>query len=347
MSWFSHLFEHAFKHSLKVFFQVLAFFLALSVVFAMLGTAARQDKGPYKVNHYDQSLLPDHKGFIHDKKEGLPFILVLDIQGVIGEKQLNKEQVFSKLQYAYEQFQGKAKPQALLLRINTPGGVSTDGHSMYRDLKDFKKKLNIPVFAFVDGLCTSAAFYLTSTCDKVYATNLSLVGNIGAKIENYNAYEGMQKLGITYRSIEAGENKSALHPFLPSKEEDVQAFQVLVEQAYQHLVALVVEGRPQLTKKTVVEGFGANIFTAVEAEHLGLIDGSDASYYGVLKELADQAGVLGDYRVIRLDNKVWDVPFIFQSLSNVGTQSKVALEPTFSSVLQGLEHLKVNDFRLR
>lgn len=316
MSQLSKIVENAVNHFVKTFFRVLAFFSAVFFIFMVIALVSKVDRTQFRQSQYEYSLLANHKGLTLAKQQKLPFILVVDIQGVIGDQHLNKDTVFDQLQYVYENFKGKEKPRALLLRLSSPGGVALDGHSMYRDIVDFKKKMNIPCYAFVDGLCASASFYITSACDKVYTSNLSLIGNIGAKMEFYNAYEGIHQLGVSYRPVEAGGNKNAMHPLLPIDEKDKVPFQKLVDEAYNHLVTTIVTSRPQLSKEVIMRDWGANIFSAIEAEKLGLIDHSDSNYLHVLENLADQAGILGDYHVIRLEHKSWDVSGLLQPVSS-------------------------------
>ena len=315
MSQLSKIVENAVNQFVKTFFRVLAFFSAIFFILVVVALVSKVDKPQYRQSQYEYTLLANHKGLLLAKQQKLPFVLVVDIQGVIGDQHLNKDTVFNQLQYVYENFKGKEKPRALLLRLNSPGGVALDGHSIYRDIVDFKKKMNIPCYAFVDGLCASASFYVTSACDKVYASNLSLIGNIGAKMEFYNAYEGIHQLGISYRPIEAGGNKNAMHPLLPINDKDKVPFQKLVDEAYNHLVTSVVTSRPHLSKEVIMRDWGADVFSALEAEKLGLVDHSDSNYFHVLENLVDQAGILGDYHVIRLENRSWDVSGLLQPVS--------------------------------
>ena len=60
-----------------------------------------------------------------------------------------------------------------------PGGAADDSVGIYRALCEYKKKYNVPIYAFVDGLCASGGMYIACAADKIYATPSSVIGSVG------------------------------------------------------------------------------------------------------------------------------------------------------------------------
>ena len=65
---------------------------------------------------------------------------------------------------------------ALLLRFNSPGGVASGVPELAAWLAAQTAK---PVYAYADGLCASAAYYLAAATGRVYAPATATVGSIG------------------------------------------------------------------------------------------------------------------------------------------------------------------------
>ena len=73
----------------------------------------------------------------------------------------------------------KDQVKGLLLAINSPGGTVDDSDGIYRLVQEYKSRLKIPVYAYVDGMCASGGMYIACAADKVYASDASLVGHVG------------------------------------------------------------------------------------------------------------------------------------------------------------------------
>lgn len=66
----------------------------------------------------------------------------------------------------------------IVLDIDSPGGDARGISELASTIKSVTEKK--PVIAYASGMCASAAYWIASACTKVYASETSLIGSIGA-----------------------------------------------------------------------------------------------------------------------------------------------------------------------
>ena len=121
-------------------------------------------------------IMPDAEGNRTMLPVHSPAILRLDLRGVIGAGDLTSDKIENLLLDSREDFLGGNRVKGVLLYINTPGGASDDCATIFRALSNYKTKYNVPIYAYVDGLCASAGMYIACVADKIYASASSEIG---------------------------------------------------------------------------------------------------------------------------------------------------------------------------
>jgi protease-4 len=199
-----------------------------------------------------------------------PHVGIIDIKGEISDKSLMNSDAFSKsIAKAYK----NEKMQALVLRINSPGGSPVQADYMYNTIQYYRQKYpKIKTYAVCMDSCASAAYYIAAAADEIYANPSSLVGSIGVLYDGFGFDEIMQKIGITRRLITAGKNKGFLDPFSPQSPEQKAFLQTMLDQIHQQFIAKVKQGRGARLKMND-ELFTGLAWTGGQAKDLGLIDG--------------------------------------------------------------------------
>jgi signal peptide peptidase SppA len=190
--------------------------------------------------------------------------------------------------------------------MNTPGGTVVDSDNIYRMLKAYKQQYNVPVFAYIDGLCASGGMYISCAADKVYAGPASIVGSVGVIIGPFfNVVEGLKALGIKSQTITEGLDKDMMTPFRPWKENEDASLKAVTAYFYQQFVNVVTEARPRMNKTKLIQEYGAKVFDPVQAESYGYIDQANASRNQALLDLLAAANVdpTQPYQVIALEPK--------------------------------------------
>ncbi|MFQ8887735.1 MAG: S49 family peptidase [Bilophila wadsworthia] len=95
---------------------------------------------------------------------------------------------------------------ALLLRFNSPGGVASGVPELAAWLATQTAK---PVYAYADGLCASAAYYLAAATGRVYAPATATVGSIGVICRHMDWSGFLEKCGVRVTHLTGGAWKAA------------------------------------------------------------------------------------------------------------------------------------------
>ncbi len=219
-----------------------------------------------------------------------PVILKLDITGVIGQGDLTFEKVQNTLLDSREGMLAGNRVKAVLLYMNTPGGAADDSDSIYRALMDYKQKFQVPVYAYVDGMCASGGMYIASAADKVFASPTSIIGSIGVLLGPAFNFSGlMQMYGVESMSITQGKDKDMLNPYRPWVPGEDASLRAITADLYEEFVNIVTTARTRLNKDKLINQYGAQVFISKRAQELGYIDAADANYSTAIAELAKEA----------------------------------------------------------
>lgn len=181
--------------------------------------------------------------------------------------------------------------KAIILRINSPGGSPVQAGYVYDEIVRLRAKYpGIPVYAVVADLCASAAYYIASATDKIYADKASLVGSIGVLMDGYGFVEAMKKLGVERRLMTAGEHKGFLDPFSPVKESDKQFMQELIDNVHVQFIDAVKKGRGTRLKDDPLL-FSGLVWSGDKALEKGLIDGLGSASF-VAREIVGEETIV-------------------------------------------------------
>jgi protease-4 len=167
--------------------------------------------------------------------------------------------------------------KAVILRIDSPGGSPVQGDYMYNTVRYFRKKYpDIKVYAVCVDICASAAYYVASAADEIYANPSSLVGSIGVIYNGFGFVDTLQKLGVTRRLQTAGSNKGFMDQFSPVNPAQQKTLQTMLNIIHQQFISKVKEGRGKRLHIDS-ETFSGLFWTGIQAKEKGLIDGFASS----------------------------------------------------------------------
>ncbi len=197
-------------------------------------------------------------------------IAMVDVKGEIDESaSASADNIISGLQQSFKD----KDTQAIILRINSPGGSPVQSANVYNEIRyQQKKHPNIKVYVVCSDVCASGAYYIASAADYIYASPSSLVGSIGVLLDGFGFVDGMHKLGIERRLFTSGAHKGFLDPFSPLKPDEQQRAQTILDDVHQQFINAVVQGRGKRLKKDP-DMFSGMVWTGEQALPLGLIDG--------------------------------------------------------------------------
>lgn len=301
------IYESVFMSSLRAFFVTLfgslgiaTACIAVVLVYSLVAAGVKEESLPSKVK-----VLADASGNRDKLSSSHPVLLQISLDGEIGKEKLTGKQIDEVLLESREDVLTN-RVKGILLVINSPGGGAHDSDVIYRLIKEYKEKYQIPIFAFVDGMCASGGYYIACAADKIYASSVSMIGSIGVLSwpPFMNVVDALDKIGVNALTLSAGQGKDEMNPFRTWKPDEQKQYQTLINFYYNTFVDIVAEGRP-IPRETIINDLGAKVFPAPEAVSLGLINESGASRNQALTALADTAGIKGKYQVVGFESESW------------------------------------------
>jgi len=229
-----------------IFFKLLAFGFLFFVLFAALGAWTGSER------------------LCLDKCTAM-----VEIQGEIdATSRASADNVIAGLQAAFK----NKGTQGVVLKINSPGGSPVQAGEINDEIRRLRGKYpDTPIYAVVEEICASGAYYVAVAADKIYVDKASLVGSIGVIMDGFGFVGALDKLGIERRALTAGENKAFLDPFLPLSAKQKEYAQQMLGDIHQQFVAVVRAGRGSRIKDSP-ELFSGLVWNGKRSIELGLTD---------------------------------------------------------------------------
>lgn len=204
----------------------------------------------------------------HMTPSAAPHTALVEVRGEIAaDTEASAEMLLAALREAFKD----DSAQAVVLRINSPGGSPVQAGIVYDEIKRLKKLYDKPVYAVVEEICASGAYYIAAAADEIFVDKASVVGSIGVLMDGFGFTGLMDKLGIERRLLTAGENKGMLDPFSPLTPKQRAYAQAMLDQIHEQFIAVVREGRGKRLKETP-ETFSGLFWNGEQAVKLGLAD---------------------------------------------------------------------------
>jgi len=158
------------------------------------------------------------------------------------------------------------------LRINSPGGSPVQAGEINDEIRRLRTKYpDTPIYAVVEEICASGAYYVAVATDKIYVDKASLIGSIGVIMDGFGFVGAMDKLGVERRALTAGDNKAFLDPFLPMTPEQRDYALKLLAEIHEQFIAAVKAGRGTRLKDSP-ELFSGLVWNGARSVDLGLAD---------------------------------------------------------------------------
>ena len=194
---------------------------------------------------------------------------MVEIQGEIdATSRASADNVIAGLQAAFK----NKGTQGVVLKINSPGGSPVQAGEINDEIRRLRGKYpDTPIYAVVEEICASGAYYVAVATDKIYVDKASLVGSIGVIMDGFGFVGTLDKLGIERRALTAGDNKTFLDPFLPLTAKQKEYAQQMLADIHQQFIAVVRSGRGSRIKDSP-ELFSGLVWNGRRSIELGLTD---------------------------------------------------------------------------
>ena len=265
----------------KIVVILLAAMVALGMLFAVSMLIARMIMGTAETKLTD--------------KEGIGLV---EVRGMI----LDSKDTIRQLRY----FLKKEEIKAVVLRVDSPGGVVAPSQEIYDEVRKFAAKKKIIVS--MGSLAASGGYYISAPATLIYANPGTITASIGVILKLSNIEALMDKIGIKSYTLKTGRFKDSGSPLRELSKEDRAMLQAVIDNTHEQFVRAVAAGR-KLPVEEVRKIADGRILSGEQAMGMKLVD-----RLGTLQDAIEEAGRLvgikGEPEVISPPKKkidYWDV----------------------------------------
>lgn len=157
----------------------------------------------------------------------------------------------------------------VMLHVYSPGGHVDGTHELAADVARIGQQK--PVFAHIEDLGASAAYWVASQAQRITANATAEVGSIGTVAVLEDTSKRMDRLGVEVHVISTGPYKGAGVDGAPLSAEALSYFRGRVESLNEHFLAAVQRGRG-MTAADIDRIRDGRVHIASVAESYGLIN---------------------------------------------------------------------------
>lgn len=204
-------------------------------------------------------------------------------ENIIGQESMIK---------AIRKIRKNKRIKAVVLRVNSPGGVALTGDLIWRELELLKTEK--PLVVSMGNMAASGGYYIACGANKIYAEPTTITGSIGVfgTIPNFSGF--VDDIGINAEQVSTNKQSMGYSLYEPMTHDFYNERMEGVEQVYKTFVSRVAIGRGMTFDEVDAIAQG-RVWTGKEALENGLVD-----EFGSLDDAVDGAAELAglvDFRV--------------------------------------------------
>lgn len=216
--------------------------------------------------------------------------------------------------------------KAVVLRVDSPGGIVAPSQEIYEEVKKFAVKKKIIVS--MGSLAASGGYYISAPATMIYANPGTITASIGVILKLSNIEALMDKIGIKSHTLKTGKYKDSGSPLRKFSPEDRAMLQSVIDNTHEQFIRAVAEGRklPIDEVRKIADG---RILSGEQAKGAKLVDRL-GTLQDAIEEAGKQAGIKGEPEVILPPKKKMN----YLDILSGGVEEK--FEGTLKSALGGM-----------
>lgn len=218
-------------------------------------------------------------------------IALIRIEGVI----LDSQEVIQQI----EHFADDSAIQAIVVRIDSPGGAVVPSQEIYAALKRVRDDGEKTVVTSMGNMAASGGYYIASASNMILANPGTITGSIGVIMELTNVEKLLDKVGIESLVVKSGLHKDLASPFRPLSEDSRAILQHVMDDVHDQFIHAVAEGRDMEVEQVHALADG-RIFTGRQALAVDLVDRL-GTLQDAIQLAADLAGITEEPTVIEVE----------------------------------------------
>ena len=246
--------------------------------------------------------------------------------GESGEGSIGSDTYMEAIQSARKD----SSVKAIVLRVNSPGGVAIAGDMIWREVSLAQKAK--PLVVSMGDVAASAGYYISAPADKIFALPTTITGSIGVFgiIPNMKGFFN-DKIGLTFDNVETNDFADFGGVSRPLNDAEMAILQTSVDRTYGTFVDIVAEGRN--LRPEFIDSIGqGRVWTGVDALELGLID-ELGGLEDAIAEAAEMAGI-EDYTIKELPKRKDPVQQILEDLNMAMVKTALGFDVENSELIE-------------
>lgn len=198
-------------------------------------------------------------------------VAVVAIDGALRQRSEWGYDGYDGIQSRFQSALADPRADAVLLRVNSPGGQAAGAFETVKSMVADKKAAGKPVIAYADEHAYSGGYAMASAADKIYLPEAGGVGSVGviSTLEDWTKFN--DRMGLNIKVITSGKRKADGHPDVPLSPEAIAREQEVVDHLAGIFAGIVGDSRG-MTKDAVLK-LEADTFEGSKAVAAGLADG--------------------------------------------------------------------------
>lgn len=211
---------------------------------------------------------------------------VVEIKGLIVDSRETIKQM--------EEFRKNESVKALVLRVDSPGGVVGPSQEIYEQVKKFAVQKRVVVS--MGSVAASGGYYVAAPANRIFANPGTVTGSIGVLMKLSNIEGLMGKIGLKSFVLKSGRLKDAGSPVRAMTREERAYLQGIIDNMHGQFIRAVADGR-KLPLAEVTRLADGRIFTGEQALQVKLVDRL-GNLQDAIAEAGKLAGIKGEPQVI-------------------------------------------------
>lgn len=226
--------------------------------------------------------------------------------------------------------------ERIVFKIFSPGGI-VPGLS---ELASFLSRANEtkPIYTYVDGQATSAAYWIGSVGRKIGAPATAQVGSIGVRAVHVDESKLNDRIGIQVTHLTAGRYKAVGNPDAPLSDADRAYLQERLDTFYTLFVDAVAENRG-MTQGAALSAADGKIFLGEEARENGLVDMVVSDFDDFLMQIKNGEDQNMNYEKLKAEH-----PELFKQVRDEGHAAGKAEAAQAGASADGMDKGRVLEF---
>lgn len=178
---------------------------------------------------------------------------------------------------------------AIVIRINSPGGSPTASETIRRAIVRAKEKGKYVAVSMGD-VAASGGYWVAADADVIFANPSTLTGSIGVIMGKFESSGLWEKLGVNWGTVQVGDNAGLWSMNRPFDDRQLAHLNTLIDSTYDAFMQRVAAGRGMSLEEVrrVAQG---RVWTGELAIGKGLVD-KQGGLYDTLTHIAMYKGVM-------------------------------------------------------